>query len=106
MEEPIDLGSIWTFCVVFMAICGCVNVIWSAVKAIKEASSPARSVGRRLDKHDELLAADRETLDDLKECNRYQNKLMLQIANHLIDGNHTEALIRERDAMQVYLIDK
>lgn len=99
-------NSVWTFLVVLLALCGAVSVIWGAVKSVREAASPARDVGKRLDRHDELLANDKAMLDDLRECNRYQNKLMLQVANHLIDGNHTEALIRERDAMQEYLIDK
>lgn len=98
--------NIWIFFMVLLALCGGITIVWNAVKAVKEAASPAHDVGKRLDKHDELLEKDRKTLDDLRECNRYQNKLMLQMANHLIDGNHTEALVRERDAMQAYLIDK
>lgn len=101
-----EIEDIWTFLIVFLSICGSMTIIWNAVKVIREAFSPAYDVGKRLDKHDELLANDKETLNELRECNRYQNKLMLQMANHLIDGNHTESLVRERDAMQAYLIDK
>ena len=34
------------------------------------------------------------------------NRCMLQLLNHLIDGNHVEQLKSERDALEMYLIEK
>ena len=31
---------------------------------------------------------------------------LLQIMNHMIDGNHTDQLVKARDEMQIYLTKK
>ena len=55
---------------------------------------------------DEKLLNDHERLNDLKKSNEHQAKLLLQIANHLIDGNHKQEMIKARDAMQAYLVER
>lgn len=91
--------------VVLGAIAAFVLIV-NGMKAWKELTKPSTDLKQLVDEHDEKLLNDHERLNDLKKSNEYQAKLLMQIANHLIDGNHKEQLIGARDEMQEYLLTR
>ena len=89
---------------VLLAACAALAVIWGAVKAVREMRRPAMELREAVEEHERKLARDHERLDDLKEANDLQLELLLQMANHAIDGNDVEHLIKVRDKLQAYLV--
>lgn len=91
-----------------LAALGAVSVLGAAavyiVKFIKFCKAPndkqngrLDTMEKRLDKHDTLLDNDKKRLDKLKEGNRVQMRVLMAMAAHMLDGNHTQQL---RDAAQ------
>lgn len=96
--------AIATSFMVFLAACAALAVIWGAVKVFKEIRKPQTDLLAQVDEHEEKLKNDHRRLDDLKRSNDLQAKMLLQMANHMIDGNHNDQLRQARDELQEYLI--
>lgn len=64
-----------------------------------------KSLEERVDKHDVLLDNDKKKLDRLEEGTRVQMRVLMEIANHMIDGDHIDRLVKARDDMQTFLIE-
>lgn len=96
---PIEL--VHTFAVLG-AVFGALISIDKILDLIKKYKKPSDNI------HEMLLQHDRD-ISKLKDCvnnqTRMTNKAMLQIMNHMIDGNHTDKLIAVRDELQDYLIN-
>lgn len=90
--------------IVLLSACAALAVIWGAVKAIREIRKPHADMANQVAEHERKLANDHKRLDDLETSNNLQAKILLQMANHMIDGNHTDLLRQARDEMQEYLI--
>ena len=84
-----------------LAALGAVSVLGAAavyiVKFIKFCKAPNDKQNGRLDKHDTLRDNDKKRLDKLQEGNRVQMRVLMAMAAHMLDGNHTQQL---RDAAQ------
>jgi hypothetical protein len=91
---------------VLLAACAALAVIWGAVKAVREIRKPTAELHAKVEEHERKLLNDHERLDELKEASDLQMEMLLQLANHAIDGNHTAQMIEVRDRMQRYLIKK
>lgn len=92
--------------VVLLAACAALAVVWGAVKAVREIRRPSVELHAMVDEHEHKLVHDHERLEELKEANDLQMEMLLQLANHAIDGNHVAQMIEVRDRMQRYLIKK
>ena len=92
--------------IVLLSACAALAVIWGAVKAFKEIRNPHDDLVLKVEEHDRKLVNDHERLEDLKESNDLQALMLLQMANHMIDGNHTDLLIEARDNLQKYLVKR
>lgn len=92
--------------VVLLAACAALAVIWGAVKAVREMHKPTVELHEMVEEHERKLLHDHERLEDLKEASDLQMEMLLQLANHAIDGDHTKQLADVRDKMQKYLIKR
>ena len=88
------------------ALTGAVTGIWAVHKIFDEVRRPRLDLKERVDGHDRMLANDNERMKDFKVSNDLQMKMLLQLANHAIDGNHVDKLIAVRDEVQNYLIER
>lgn len=102
----IEYETLATSFIVLLSACAALAVIWGAVKAIKEIRKPHDDLVSKVDEHERKLVNDHERLEDLKESNDLQALMLLQMANHMIDGNHTDLLIEARDNLQKYLVKR
>lgn len=99
-----------------LAALGLITAIGAAtgylVKLYKWAKTPndkqdgrLKALEERVDKHDVLLDNDKKKLDRLEEGTRVQMRVLMEIANHMIDGDHIDRLVKARDDMQTFLIE-
>ena len=102
----IEYETLATSFIVLLSACAALAVIWGAVKAIKEIRKPHDDLVSKVDEHERKLVNDHERLEDLKESNDLQALMLLQMANHMIDGNHIDLLIEARDNLQKYLVKR
>lgn len=101
--------------VVILILIGAYNTIMSAVKAHREEKklreSPVVQLKERVDRHDELLAKDKDRLDALDARMQdmgEQSTIMLRgvraLLSHEINGNSTDKLKDSLDEIDDYLI--
>ena len=90
----------------FVFIAGAVLAIWGFVKAIREINKPLADMKETVKNHTEQIKDIEEHLKKSDEGMAVVQKSLLQMMNHMIDGNHTEQLVKARDDMQNYLADK
>lgn len=101
-----EYSDIQTTVVVLLGVIAAFVLVVNGMKAWKELRKPSADLKQLVEDHDEKLINDHERLNDLKKSNEYQAKLLLQIANHLIDGNHKNEMMKARDEMQAYLVER
>ena len=92
--------------VVVLGAIAAFNMFTAAVKGWKELRQPDTELKETVDEHDRKLLNDHERINDLSESNDLQALVLLQIANHLIDGNHSGQLIEARDNLQAFLVKR
>lgn len=101
-----DLSTAW---VVFAGMLGGIFLLDKALDLVKKWKKPSDDLRDVVAKHTELLAKDNERIkaleDNMKETTRMQNRALLQLMNHSLDGNHTDKLKEARDQMEDFLIN-
>jgi len=101
-----QLSNAW---IVFAGLLGAVFLLDKALDLIKKYKAPANDLRDIVARHTELLAKDNERIkgleDQMKETTRIQNRALLQLMNHSLDGNHIDKLKQARDEMEDYLIN-
>ena len=95
------------------ALAGCVTGVFAAWQVFRNLTKPHRELQRQIDelrgitdRHARMLDNDNRRLEERRKGEDAQARLLLQIANHLIDGNHTAELREARDEMQEFLISR
>lgn len=95
-----------TFWQVLLGICAGIVSIGGALAVIARLWQPRQRLEKAVERHEQQLHDTRGDIVALVEGQRIQNRCMLQLLNHTIDGNHAGQLKAERDALQMYLIEK
>lgn len=116
--NPIDFGN----SVVWMA--GLIMSVWGVLgiiqKIIEMAKKPEKNQNIRMDQHEVWLKehdekikefesffhSDKTRIDQLEEGNRIQQKALLALLSHGIDGNNIEPLKEAKAEMEKYLINR
>lgn len=80
--------------------------IWGFIKAVKEVNKPLTDMKKTVSDHTTDIKEINEHLKKSDEGMAIVQQSLLQIMNHMIDGNHTDQLIKARDEMQIYLTKK
>ena len=98
-------------------ICGAVCTIAAAAavfaKAAARAAEPENVQNQRLDalekkvdKFAEFFDRDNKRLNSLDEGNRVTQQALLALMSHAINGNDVDKLVRAKDDLESYLINK
>lgn len=92
---------------------GSVAIIGGGLKIILEATKPFKAIQKHLDETDMKLDNDNKRFKEvdknykeLKGVINVQNKLLIEIANHLISGNDVEKLKERKNDLVDKLLDK
>lgn len=115
--QDIQFSQIMQLCAMVLVLVGAYNVIMSAVKTRREEKklrdSPVTKLTERVDRHDELLAKDKDRLDEHdKQLNdigtgmRVILRNNMAVTSHLINGNSTDKMQASYTEMQDYLVDR
>lgn len=87
-------------------IFGAFLALWGFIKAVKEVNKPLADMKKTVEDHTEDIKAINDHLKKSDEGMAIMQQSLLQIMNHMIDGNHTDQLAKARDQMQIYLTKK
>ena len=113
----IQFSQIMQLCAMVLVLVGAYNVIMSAVKTRREEKrlrdSPVTKLTERVDRHDELLARDKDRLDGMEDritdMGR-QSTIMLRgvraLLSHEVNGNSTDKLKSSMTEIDDYLINR
>ncbi len=80
--------------------------IWGFIKAVKEVNKPLTDMKKTVENHTTQIKDIEEHNKKLDEGMAIMQQSLLQIMNHMIDGNHTDKLVKARDELQIYLTKK
>lgn len=83
-----------------------VIAVWGFINAIKEINKPLADLKKTVETHTAQIKDLEEHNKKFDEGMAVMQQSLLQIMNHMIDGNHTEQLVKARDDMQIYLTKK
>ena len=87
-------------------ISGVFLAVWGFIKAIKEINKPLADLKKTVENHTSQIKDLEEHTKKFDEGMAIMQQSLLQMMNHMIDGNHTDKLVKARDDMQVYLTKK
>lgn len=101
----------------FLAICSGITLIAGAggviYKIIQTVRTPNRLQNEKLEQHEKLLEKhagllekDNKRLAEIEEGNRLQQRGILALLSHGLNGNSTQEMKDVRDDLQKYLINK
>ena len=90
----------------FVFISGMIVLIWGFVKTVREISKPLADLKRTVENHSSQIKELEDHNKKIDEGMAIMQQSLLQIMNHMIDGNHTDKLVKARDDMQIYLTKK
>lgn len=102
---------------VILVLLGAYNTVMGAIKAHREEKkfreSPVTKLTERVDRHDELLAKDKDRLDkletdvmDLGEATRILLRQSMAANDHMISGNDVSKLRESNTEIQKYLLNR
>lgn len=95
--------NIVIFVTVLFVIFGGLITIDKVHEIVERRRKPSVDLQQTVADHEKRLAKVEAKIHD---SNKVQNRALLQIMNHMIDGNHVDKLIEARDDLQEYLTDK
>ena len=113
----IQFSQIMQLCALVLVLVGAYNTIMSAIKNRREEKrlrdSPVTKLTERVDRHDELLAKDKDRLDAVEDriadMGR-QSTIMLRgvraLLSHEVNGNSTDKLKSSMTEIDDYLINR
>ena len=115
--ENISFQQLVGLCAVVLILLGAYNTIMSAVKNHREEKrlreSPVTQLKERVDRHDDLLAKDKDRLDAMENRMQdmgQQSTIMLRgvraLLSHEINGNSTDKLNASASEIDDYLINR
>lgn len=90
----------------FVFVAGVVLAIWGFIKVIREITKPLADMKKTVSDHSTEIKEINEHLKKSDEGMAIMQQSLLQIMNHMIDGDHQEQLAKARDEMQIYLTKK
>ena len=89
-----------------LALCAFVTAIWGVYKIIKEVRKPSDDLKSKVETHDKLLESDNRRLNEVEQSNKLILQSLLVIVNHEISGNGIEAMKKQRDELQEFLVNR
>ena len=87
-------------------VVGAIALIWGFVKTVREISKPLTDLKHTVETHTSQIKDLEEHTKKFDEGMAIMQQSLLQMMNHMIDGNHQDKLVKARDDMQIYLTKK
>ena len=106
LTSDISGADIVTTYKTFVFIAGVIILIWGFVKTVREIGKPLADLKETVKTHSSQIKDLEEHNKSFDEGMAIMQQSLLQIMNHMIDGNHTDKLVKARDDMQIYLTKK
>ena len=93
---------------VIVIVCGMVVTLWSAIKAIREMTKPAKDLVARVDSIEEKLARDKARLDEQEQAQKLLLRSMLFLIEHEASGGgaNVEGFKDLKDDISNFLINR
>lgn len=108
-----DLSHLHITFQTILAFFGAVAIIGGGIKLILEATTPFKNLIKRQDSMDKKLDNDNRRFQDLekefkemKELLNANNKLLIQLTEHILSGNNLEKLKEKRDDLITCVLKK
>lgn len=102
-----------TWWAILTTVLGGIVLAGNVGSVIYKVISPAYKMKQTVNEHDKAIKDIQKHEKDNMEClkqlqleNRLQLKILLDIVNHFIDGNHVEQMKKTRDELQDMLAEK
>lgn len=92
--------------IVIIAFFSVISVVGKGVDYIKKWRKPHDDVVTTLANYGTMLAKDKRRIDSMEIALNLGLKAQMQLLQHGIHGNHTEAMQETYDEIQQYLIDR
>ena len=89
-----------------LAVFGGISIIGGGMLMIKHWISPALKYSHRLTAIEKERKQDRDSIQDIQQCNQLLCKGMLALMESQLTGNNHEKLKVVKDQMQEYLIER
>lgn len=106
LEVDITGADLVTTYKTLVFICGAILALWGFAKAVKEIGKPLVDMKKTVNDHTSEIKEINDHIKKSDEGMRVVQQGLLQIMNHMIDGNHQDKLVEARDKMQDYLTKK
>lgn len=104
------MENILYWCCAITTICGAVTTFVNVMKMIKSPKDLLESriakIETRLDLHDTLLDKDNKRIDKIESGNVVTQRALLALLSNAIDGNNKDALLKAKNELQDYLIER
>lgn len=108
--NSLTVGQIWGALLAFAAAIVAISKAWDVINS---RLKPQRDLKAEVHRHGELLAKDKDAIEELRDVNAEQKKanavfcraLFAQI-NHELSGNGNDILRQSREELQKYLTDR
>lgn len=104
--EHLTFDAILEFFGIVAVIGGGLKIILEATKPFKQIQAHMNEVDMKLDNDNKRFKELEKQYKDLKNIINVQNKLLIQIADHLISGNDTDKLEEKKNDLVNMLISK
>ena len=101
-----ELSTVTAAGALILSIIAALSSFFSLQEHVKRAKQPMVNDHEMLQEHERRLKSDHERLNDLKKASDVQSKLLLQMANHMLNAGDDDKLIDARDELQNYLISR
>lgn len=101
-----EYGDVAMFVVMLLAALGAVNLVGSTIDTLRGWRKPARDLAATVEAHGRMLASDKRRLDSMERASSLNLKAQMQLLQHAIHGNHTDAMQETLDEIQVYLVSR
>ncbi len=115
MNEPIGItpAELWQ---IILAVCGAIITVSAAigvvVNYINKAKEPRKQIANRLNSLDDRLTTVEENQEMFNRNQKRAEKAwviymeaLMELTNHMIDGNHVENLKAVRNKMQKFITE-
>lgn len=116
MNIPITI-TLGQICTGFLAICAGIAAIGAAtswiIKAVNAAKAPGKIQDERIEALEKKVAdlegyskSDKSRLEEIEDGNRMTQRALLALLSHGIDGNNREEMVKAKNELTTYLIEK
>lgn len=89
-----------------LAISSAIVVVGGGVGYIAKLIKPVKALKSTVESHSKMLDRDNKRFLELEDATKVQNKVLLALVSHEINGNSIDKLKQAKESLEDYLIEK